>query len=259
MVDARPGRTLSRGASATDTVAGLQTALSRIGGQPPIADGTAVAVRTGAADIDAALPGRGLRLGALHEVSGAGAGGFTAALAGRIAGTRSGLVVWCQHRRRRRDEGVLHGPGLMAFGLDPDRLLLVDGDGDAAVLWALEEALRSPATAVAVGEVDRIDLFKSRRLQLAAETGGGAGLLLRPAAPLLEPSAAVTRWRVRSLARPGPRSGELASLAWNAELWRAKGAVPCRFEVSFDEQTLCFALAADLARGPLPAAGAAGG
>ena len=213
----------------------------------------------GADAVDAALPDGGLALAAVHEVAGTAAAGFTAALAGRVAAARAGLVVWCQHRRRVRDEGVLHGPGLAAFGLDPARVLVVDGARDDAILWAMEEALRAPATAVVVAEVERVDLFRTRRLQLAAETGGAAGLLLRPVEPVLEPSAAVTRWRVRPRLVPAPRPGELGPLAWTAELWRVKGAVPARFEVSFDEPSLRFALVADLADRPLPARGATGG
>jgi protein ImuA len=137
-------------------------------------------------------------------------------------------------------------------------LLLVDGARDTDVLWATEEALRTDAVAAVVSEVEQIDLFAARRLQLAAETGGAACILLRPAEPVLEPSAAVTRWRVRPRPLVAP-PGELGPLAWTAELWRAKGAVPASFEVCFDESTLRFALAADLAGRPLPARGAARG
>jgi protein ImuA len=216
-------------------------------------------VPLGVMDVDTSLPGRGLSLAALHEIAGVGTSGFTAALAGRIARQRSGLVVWCQHRRRMLDEGALYGPGLAAFGLAAERFLRVDAGDDGETLWAMEEALRSPAAAVVVAEVETIDLFRTRRLQLAAEVGGGAGLLLRPARPRLEPSAAVTRWRVRPVFRPSPWPGELGPLAWNAELWRIKGGVPSSFEVCFDESTLRFALVADLARGSVSAGSAARG
>jgi protein ImuA len=213
----------------------------------------------GAGPVDDALPGGGLGLAAVHEVAGSAAAGFVAALAGRVAAAREGLVVWCQHRRRVRDEGALYGPGLAAFGLDPARVLVVDGERDGAVLWAMEEALRASAAAVVVGEVERVDLFHTRRLQLAAETGGAAGLLLRPVDPPPAPSAAVTRWRVRPRPPASPWPGALGPLTWTAELWRVKGAVPARFEVSFDEPTLRFALVADLADRPLPARSAARG
>jgi len=239
-------------------LASLERRLARLEGHRGTATAPAVA-SLGAAALDAALPGGGLRLAAVHEVAGHAASGFTAALAGRVAAARRGLVLWCQHRRRVRDEGVLYGPGLAAFGLEPERVLLVDGEDDAGVRWAVEEALRASAAAVVVGEIERCDLFHTRRLQLAAESGGAAGLLLRPADPVRAPSAAVTRWRVQPRLLDAPWPGALGPLAWTAELWRVKGAVPARFEVCFDEPTLRFALVADLADRPLPARRQAGG
>ena len=210
--------------------------------------GTVPVASLGADEMDAALPGRGLRFAALHEVAGVGAAGFAAGLLARFAAVREGALLWCQQRRRMRDEGMLYGPGLRRLGVEPARLLVVTARDDGEALWVLEEALRSPAVAAAVGEVGTVDLFRTRRLQLAAEAGGGAGLLLRPREPTVEPSAAVTRWRVRLRAPPpGP---DLGSLRWTAELWRAKGAVPARFEVAFDEPTLRFHLVADLADRP---------
>jgi protein ImuA len=237
-------------------VAALARELARLEGGPAR---TRPVAALGADALDAALPGGGLALAAVHEVAGTSAAGFTAALAGRVAAARQGLVVWCQHRRRVRDEGALYGPGLAAFGLTPARVLVVDADRDDTVLWAMEEALGASAAAVVVGEVERVELRSTRRLQLAAESGGAAGLLLRPVDPVLEPSAAVTRWRVRPRPLPSPRPGELGPLAWSAELWRAKGAVPARFEVCFDEPSLRFALVTDLADRPLSARSAAGG
>src|ERR1041384_6382003 len=78
----------------------------------------------GVTAIDRALPGGGLALGAMHEIlgqggeeeDGAAACGF---IAGILARLRPGPVLWCL---KRPD---LYGPGLLAHGLDPARLLLV--------------------------------------------------------------------------------------------------------------------------------------
>lgn len=53
--------------------------------------------------------------------------------------------------------------------------------GASDLLWALEQSLRCPGVAVVVGWIDQINSGPFRRLALAAETGGGVGLLLRPA------------------------------------------------------------------------------
>ena len=89
-------------------------------------------------------------------------------------------------------------------------MILLSAPSPAELLWAMEEALRSPALAGVVGEVDRLDLTAGRRLQLAAAAGGGVGLLLLRADRLAAAvSTAALRWRVgagpdRSLACRAP-------------------------------------------------------
>ncbi len=71
--------------------------------------------------VDAALPGGGLALGALHEIMGAGAdeedgavaAGFAAALLARLTRLHGGMVLWCL----QSDD--LYAPGLAAYGLAP--------------------------------------------------------------------------------------------------------------------------------------------
>ena len=88
----------------------------------------------------------------------------------------------------------LYAPGLAAF-LDPARLVLACPTGPLAVLQAAEEALRSGAVVLVIAELaEAPDLTASRRLQLAAGTGGGRGLCLVPEARLCA-NAAETRWR----------------------------------------------------------------
>jgi protein ImuA len=177
--------------------------------------------------LDQALPGGGLALGGLHEITGepAPAGGFAARLLGRFASF--GPIAWIAARND------LHAPGLAAFGLAPGRLILVRARGREARLWALEEALRLPAMAAAIAEVDRLTLTESRRLQLAAEAKGVTAFLLSPPSLLRQPSAALTRWRVRALpgggaaAAPGRLDPDYldsgAELAWEVELLRCRG------------------------------------
>src|ERR1700675_3376008 len=104
----------------------------------------------GVAALDCALPGGGLALGAVHEILGAGgdeedgaaAAGFAAGILARL-GTApvvpagNGIVLWCL---RQPD---LYGPGLLAYGLDPARLVIVRAGRDDEILWAAEEGLRA--------------------------------------------------------------------------------------------------------------------
>jgi protein ImuA len=200
----------------------------------------------GAAAVDRALPGGGLAPAALHEIQGGGAAtAFAAALAARrLDQGVAGPVLWC------RAAAGLYPPGLAGFGLEADRLILVRGRNDRELLWALEEGLVSGRLAVVVGEVRRLDLTASRRLQLAAEAGGGMALLLRPDAAD-GASAALTRWRLES-APSGPASGHpgVGAVRLWARLVRCRGGAVGDWLLEWDDATHTFNLAAVLGDRP---------
>ena len=128
-------------------------------------------------EVDRHLPAGGLALGALHEVMQAGAASEHAAsatlFAAGILARNKGPVLWCL---RRRD---LFAPALAAVGLHPDRVIYAETHREAEVLAAMEEGLRHNGLAGVVGEVARLGLTASRRLQLAAEESGVPALVIR--------------------------------------------------------------------------------
>ena len=143
-------------------------------------------------DLDLLAPAR------VHEATGAGRLVFALALAGRL----EGAVLWVQDARGR--DG-LYAPGIAAF-IDPARLVLARPTGALPVLQAAEEALRSGAAPLVIAELaEAPDLTASRRLQLAAGTGGGRGLCL-VAEGRLRTNAAETRWRCEPA--PGTEGGQ---------------------------------------------------
>ncbi|MFC3126421.1 ImuA family protein [Pseudoroseomonas globiformis] len=168
------------------------------------------------------LPGGGLARGALHEVL-AAAPGCGAAFCATLLGQAGGTVLWIHAQRAPH---IPWPPGLARCGLPPERLVLVEAPSPTEGLWAMEEALRCRAVAgvvLAIGPL-RADLTATRRLHLAAETGGGIGLLLEEGAGGgRRPSAATTRWFV------SPR-GDLSEVSnnprWSLELLRARGGRP---------------------------------
>jgi protein ImuA len=140
-----------------------------------------------------------IRPGRMHEATGAGRRAFTAVLAGRL----SGPVLWVQESRLADS---LCPQGLRPF-FDPARLVLARPTGSLAVLQVTEEALRSGAAPLVIAELaEAADLTASRRLQLAAASGGGGvrGLCLLPEARA-RPNAAETRWHCTPV--PGPGGG----------------------------------------------------
>jgi protein ImuA len=219
--------------------------------------GAVAALPFGVPAMDAALPGGGLALGALHEVVGSGtdeedgatAAAFVAGILARLLPPQP--VLWCL----AADD--LYGPGLAACGLASERIILVRGGNNQDVLWAMEEGLRSKALAAVVGEVATLSLSASRRIQLAAEASGTTALALRrwgnadlARRQHLSPNAAVTRWRVKAL--PSESRGEpgVGTSRWQVALWRCRGGVPAEWIVEACDATGLVALAAALVDRP---------
>ncbi len=83
------------------------------------------------------------------------------------------------------ETGALYGPGLVAHGMELGRLVFVRAPDAPALFQAMEEALRSGAPAVVVGEAWNLkayDLAVSRRLLLAARAGATPALLIQASA-----------------------------------------------------------------------------
>ncbi|MEL6298701.1 MAG: hypothetical protein AAFQ45_09035 [Pseudomonadota bacterium] len=107
-------------------------------------------------------------------------------------------ILWCVRASFAREFGRLSRAGLRAFGLDPDRVLIVEARRDDDVLWALEEALRSRAMRLVAGCISDVALTPARRLALACAEG--ATPLLMMTDPRASPvAAAATRWRISPL------------------------------------------------------------
>jgi protein ImuA len=131
----------------------------------------------GLTEIDASLPGGGLAYGALHEFAGGGAGtvdGAAAALfAAGIAARTKGSIVWCLTRPD------LFFPALAQAGLSANRVIFVEGDKEDDVLASMEEALSIGGLGAVIGELVRLPMVASRRLQLAAEKTGTMAIVVR--------------------------------------------------------------------------------
>jgi protein ImuA len=201
--------------------------------------------------VDQRLPGGGLVLGALHEVAGGGDGAVdgaaSALFAAGIAARTKGKVLWCVSRTD------LFAPALHQAGLSPDRLVYFEAGDEKTVLGAFEEALRHGGLGAVVGEVSRLSMTASRRLQLCAEETGTLAIAVRrwrrqaEAADFGQPTAANTRWRVTALpSSPLPVAG-IGRGRWLVELLRCKAGESADFELEAPDETGRLALPADLA------------
>lgn len=192
--------------------------------------GAVATVPVGHPGVDRALGG-GLARGRLHEVVAAetadetSAAGFAAMLAARVGG----LLVWL------RAGEPPHAPGLREVGVDPANLLAVRAPDAPALLRAAGEVARCPDVGVAVVEAGRearlLDLVATRRLALAVEGSGATLLLVRTGEG--GPSAAQTRWGVRSAPSAPLEADAPGWPTLDLELLRRRGGVgggPWRLE-----------------------------
>ena len=176
-----------------------------------------------------------LRYGALHEAGGPAATLFIVLVLARTRGS----ILWCAPGW---SDTRLYPPGLVQLGLDPARIVLVRLARAEDLLHAAHEGLRA-GWQVAL-ELDKpLGLIPARRLQLAAEEGGGLGLVTRTCAEpsredLLAPSAR-TRCRA-TMAGGGVASGVAASGLWPAplrlelRLVRNREGLPAQYCVEWD-------------------------
>ncbi|NQY38790.1 MAG: hypothetical protein HRT80_01695 [Henriciella sp.] len=109
-----------------------------------------------------------LRKGRIHEVAGAGADVFAAI----AAAEQDQGILWIG---LYRDIVSLCPTGLQAY-LGIEELIIVEAVSRGELLWAADQALRAEGGFCVILEMpDVLSLKESRRLQLAAEQGGGAG------------------------------------------------------------------------------------
>lgn len=195
----------------------------------------------GVPEIDAVLPGGGLAFGALHEFAGGGSGtvdGAAAALCvAGIAARTKGKILWCMTRPD------LFFPALAQAGLHPDRVVFTEADREEDVLATMEEGLGFGGLGAVVGEIVRLPMTASRRLQLAAEKTGTLGLAVRrwrrqtEASDFGQPTASTTRWRVSVLPSEELPVTGVGRPRWLLELMRVKAGECAEFVVGACDAT----------------------
>jgi hypothetical protein len=135
-------------------------------------------IATGFAALDRHLAGRGWPRRAISEI-----------LSDRPGGGMALLMPALAALSREQRQIVLvappyipYAPAFVISGVDLSRLLVVDSQHEKESLWVLEQVLGA-GCAAALCWPRRLNRTALRRLQLAAERGGGSGFLLsRPQA-----------------------------------------------------------------------------
>jgi protein ImuA len=216
-------------------------------GNPPIS--------SGCGPLDRLLPEGGFRRGTLAEWLSVGEGGGATGLAlaaGREAcrpiggGLEQSRCEWAGGVLVVLDRlGEFYPPAAARLGIEPENLIVIQAGTQADNCWALDQALRCPGVAAVLAWLEKLDGRTFRRLQLAAEEGGGLGLLIRPPPARQEPSWA----DVRLLVEPLPAtSGVSHQRRLRIHLLRCRGGANGRsVDLVIDDETRSVHLAAQLA------------
>jgi protein ImuA len=229
-----------------DTLAMLRRNLASIAGGRLLSADRRIA--TGHAALDVALGG-GLARGRVHELfaaegdDGPSAAGFAAMLALKAVGRRAPLF-WLRSDEGERRGGMIHAPGLVELGGDPDSLVLGQAPDAKALLRAAADAARCPGLGALVvecwGSARELDLTASRRLALAAEQSGATLFLLRLEAEPV-PSAADTRWAVGAAPSQALEANAPGAPAFDIELLRRRsGPAGMRWRLEWNRDRLEF-------------------
>lgn len=113
-------------------------------------------------------------------------------------------------------------PVLQRLGLPLERIIGIRPKNHGDLIWSLDQVLRNPAVGCAIASVDRMEDRTARRIQLAAEAGGGLGILLRTLeSARMQPSWADVQWFVSS--RVSGHSEEVETRWFHLALRRCQG------------------------------------
>lgn len=123
----------------------------------------------------------------------------------------SAPIVICDPERQ------VYPPAIASMGIPLNQVFLIHPASPADELWAMTESLRCKGIGAVIAAPRRLDRTQARRLQLAAEIGGGIGIFLRPLDRNAEIYSAMTRWLVK------PAPGERAVQKWRIQLLHGHG------------------------------------
>ena len=158
--------------------------------------------------LDDLLPSGGFLPGQLVEwlVESPGSGGSTLALTvARAAIQPSQKTLIVVDRPESRDHGAaFYPPAAAGLGISLRQLIILRPHTVADEMWALDQVFRCPCVGAVWAWLPQLNDRNFRRLQLAAEEGGGLGLLMRPARLRGQPTWADIQLLVET--RPSPES-----------------------------------------------------
>jgi protein ImuA len=158
---------------------------------------------------------------------------------------RPALLLWCLTAHAAREWGRPYGAGLLALGLEPALLLIVEARTSSDAAWALEEGLKSGAATACLGQIEIEAPLFARRLGLAAKATRTPCLLLSGHRSNGLPGT-LTRWRVGAENSNGALFDQNAPghPCWHITLERCRGMTVRSWSVELSDEEDRFRLSA---------------
>jgi cell division inhibitor SulA/protein ImuA len=180
-------------------------------------------IPTGFAQLDDLLPGGGWPRGALTEIRYEGEGIGELSLLAPALARLSRQDLWLAFVA---PPYLPYAPALAAVGIDLARVVMIRPAKSGDILWAMEQALRSGSCSAVLAWPPFLTERAARRLQLAAEAGGGWGMYFSSATPATAPSPAALRLALSPAWQSDPAQDSLPGNT-SAPLARAVASPRC--------------------------------
>ena len=167
---------------------------------------------TGIEAFDALLPAGGLSGGTLIEwLSPQGGGGSTLAMTFAARLLRSDLREQSSQPNSTMvvidTNNAFYPPAVVDLGICLEQVVIIRPKHIGEAIWAFEQSLRCSGVTITVAWIDHLTDQTFRRLQLAAEAGGGVGFLFRPTRTSKQRSWADARFLVEPVSAIGKVDG----------------------------------------------------
>ena len=153
-------------------------------------------ISSGCQTMDRHLPNGGYARGSMLELLRNGPGSGVSSIALMIA---KQAIVDGKYLVVVDPQRQFYPPAMKSLGIPLERVIALQPANHADAIWGLAQVLRCPAVGAVIAELGTLEDRVLRKLQLAAEQGGGLGIFLRDArSARSQPSWADVQWLVRS-------------------------------------------------------------
>lgn len=191
--------------------------------------------KTGLGIIEKSFPHNIFPVNAIHEFisntaeDNAATNGFISGLVSKIM-QQGRNCLWISNSR------IIYPPALKLFGIDAEQIIFLDLVKQRDVLWAIEEALKCGSLSAVVGELKDLSFTESRRLQLAVEQSGVAGLIHRYKPKSENTVACLTRWKIKPIVSvPEDELPGVGYPRWQVHLQKVRNGKPGTWAVEWTD------------------------